>query len=125
MSHTTAALLLLFALPLAAQRPSQAPADLIVTNARIYTVDDAHPRVSAMAVRDGRVLFTGSAREAMALRGSATRVVDLGGRTVVPGIVDAHAHLLELGQSLRQVNLVGATSYYEVIARVVSAAKGQ
>ncbi len=68
----------------------RAPADLIVTNARIYTVDDAHPVVSAMAVRDGRVQFTGSAREAMALKGASTRVVDLGGRTVIPGMVDAH-----------------------------------
>ena len=100
------------------------PADLIVTNARIYTVDESRPVVSALAVRDGRVLFTGSLREAMALRGSGTRIVDLGGRTVIPGMVDAHAHLLGLGQSLRTVNLVGARSYDEVIARVAARAKG-
>jgi predicted amidohydrolase YtcJ len=117
---------LLLAAPLAAaQAPAQRPADLVVTNARIYTVDDARPVVAAMAVRDGKVLFTGSAREAMALRGASTRVVDLGGRVVIPGMVDAHAHLLGLGQALRSVNLVGAKSYDEVIARVVSAAKGQ
>jgi predicted amidohydrolase YtcJ len=113
---------LLLAAPLAAQQPARS-ADLIVTNARIYTVDDARPVVAAMAVRDGKVLFTGSAREAMALRGSGTRVVDLAGRTVIPGMVDAHAHLLGLGQSLRNVNLVGARSYDEVIARVVERAK--
>jgi predicted amidohydrolase YtcJ len=118
------ALLSLFfaAVPLGAQSPR--PADLVVTNARIYTVDDARPAVSAMAVRDGKVLFIGSAREAMALRGAATRIVDLGGRTVIPGMVDAHAHLLGLGQALRTVNLVGAKSYDEVIARVVERAKG-
>jgi hypothetical protein len=108
---------------LAAQVPARPTADLIVTNARIYTVDDSRPVVSAMAIRDGRVQFTGSAREAMALRGAATRVVDLGGRTVIPGMVDAHAHLLGLGESLRNVNLVGAKSYDEVIARVVERAK--
>ncbi|HET9010554.1 MAG TPA: amidohydrolase, partial [Gemmatimonadaceae bacterium] len=118
-----ALLSLLLAAPLAAQ-PAR-PADLVVTNARIYTVDDARPVVTAMAVRDGVVLFTGSAREALALRGSGTRVVDLGGRTVIPGMVDAHAHLLGLGQSLRNVDLVGARSYDEVIARVVAFAKGQ
>ena len=106
--------------PVAAQ---SRPADLIVTNARIYTVDDSRPVVAAMAVRDGRIAFTGSAREAMALKGSATRVVDLGGRTVIPGMVDAHAHLLGLGQSLRTVNLVGTRSYDEVIARVIARAK--
>jgi predicted amidohydrolase YtcJ len=112
-------LALLLATPLAAQKP----ADVIVTNARIYTVDDTRRVVAAMAVRDGRIAFTGSMREAMALKGSATRVLDLGGRTVIPGMVDAHAHLLGLGQSLQTVNLFGAKSYDEVIARVVARAK--
>ncbi len=126
-SHAGALLLALAAaLPSLAQSPAPSqPADLLVTNARIYTVDDARPVAAAMAVRDGKVLFTGSLREAMALRGPATRVVDLGGRTVIPGMVDAHAHLLGLGQSLRNVSLVGSKSYDEVIARVVAAAKGQ
>jgi predicted amidohydrolase YtcJ len=119
------ALLVALSTPLAAQTPARHSADLIVTNARIYTVDDSRPVVSAMAIRDGRVLFTGSAREAMALRGEATRVVDLGGRVVIPGMVDAHAHLLGLGESLRNVSLVGTRSYDEVVARVVERAKGQ
>ena len=100
------------------------PADLIVINAHIYTVDDARPVVSAMAVRDGRIAFTGSVREAMALKGTGTRVIDAGGRTIIPGMVDAHAHLLGLGQSLRSVPLYGAKSYDEVIARVVARANG-
>jgi len=114
-------LALLLAAPLSAQ--TARPADLIVTNARIYTVDDTRPVVAAMAVRDGRIVFTGSVREAMALKGSATRMLDLAGRTVIPGMVDAHAHLLGLGQSLQTVNLVGAKSYDEVIARVVARAQ--
>ena len=100
------------------------PADLIVINARVYTVDDARPVVSALAVRDGRIAFTGSVREAMALKGTGTRVIDAGGRTIIPGMVDAHAHLLGLGQSLRSVPLYGAKSYDEVIARVVARANG-
>jgi predicted amidohydrolase YtcJ len=113
---------LLLAQPTAAQ--TNRPADLIVTNARIYTVDDSRPVVSAMAIRDGLIAFTGSAREAMALKGANTKVVDAAGRTVIPGMVDAHAHLLGLGQSLRTVALYGAKSYDEVIARVVARAKG-
>ena len=119
--RTLACLALLISTTASAQ---SAPADLIVTNARIYTVDDSRPVVSAMAVRNGRVAFTGSVREAMALKGTNTRVVDLKGRTIIPGMVDAHAHLLGLGQSLRMVNLVGAKSYDEVIARVVAQSKG-
>ncbi len=108
-----------------AQRSAPPSADLVVTNARIHTVDDARPMVAAMAIRNGTIVFTGSVREAMALRGATTRVVDMGGRTIIPGMVDAHAHLLGLGQSLRNVDLVGTKSLDEVIARVVERAKGQ
>ncbi|MDB4889623.1 MAG: Amidohydrolase 3 [Gemmatimonadetes bacterium] len=114
-------LALLIAAPVSAQ--SVRSAELIVTNARIYTVDDTRPVVAALAVRDGRIAFAGSAREAMALKGANTKMLDLGGRTVIPGMVDAHAHLLGLGQSLQTVNLVGTKSYDEVIARVVARAK--
>ena len=111
-------------LPATARAQTRPPADLVVTNARIYPVDDARPVVQALAVRDGKILFTGSAREAMALRGPNTRVVDAGGHTVIPGMVDAHAHLLGLGEALSSVDLVGTRSYEEVVARVANAAKG-
>src|ERR687886_1984103 len=88
------------AISLEAQSPPRTPAsngppaDLVVTNARIYTVDDTRPLVEALAVRGGRVIFAGSKRGAMTLAGRATRVLDLAGRTVIPGMTDAHAHLL-------------------------------
>jgi predicted amidohydrolase YtcJ len=94
-----------------------------VTNARIHTVDAARPVAQAMAVRGGRLLFVGDVRGALALRGPATRVVDLGGRTVLPGLVDAHGHLLGLGLGLRDVDLVGTRSYDEVVARVAARAR--
>ena len=106
-------LLLTLAAPLAAQ-----PADLIVVNARVYTADDARPLVEAFAVRDGKVAFVGSSREARALAGDATQVVDLDGRTVIPGMVDAHAHYAGLAQTLSTVDLMGVPSYDELIARV-------
>jgi predicted amidohydrolase YtcJ len=98
-------------------------ADLIVTNARIYTVDENRPIVDAMAIRDGRVVATGPQRGVMTLRGPNTRVLDLNGRTVIPGMIDAHVHLLNLGNSLRNVDLVGTSSYDEVIARVAARAR--
>ena len=98
-------------------------ADLILTNARIYTVNDGHPIAGALAVRDGLVQFVGSEREALAFRGPNTRIVDGGGHVVIPGMVDAHAHLLNLGFTLRQVSLVGTKSYDEVVARVVARAR--
>ena len=110
--------------PLHAQAPQQ-PADLIVTNARIYTVDDSRPVVSALAVRGGRVAFAGDVRGAMALRGTQTRIVDLGGRTVIPGMVDAHGHVAGLGDALAIVDLVGSTSVEDVVARVVAKSGGK
>ncbi|HEX6599207.1 MAG TPA: amidohydrolase [Gemmatimonadaceae bacterium] len=120
--HSLLALALVTPLALAAQ--TRTPADLIVTNARIYTVDEAHPSAQALAVKDGRFLYAGSEREVMALRGPATKVVDAGGHMVIPGMVDAHAHLLGIGESLQQVDLTGTRSYDEVVARVAAAAKG-
>jgi predicted amidohydrolase YtcJ len=121
----SAAVLTLYGTTLDAQRAPSRPAsrierpDLVVINARIYTVDDAHPMASALAVRNGRVVFVGSDTEARTLAGAGTRVLDLGGGTVIPGMVDAHAHVVGLGASLRIVKLAGSRSYDEVIRRVV------
>ncbi len=124
----------LFALPAAAlamlpavlpaQGPQAAgPADLIVTAGRIYTADAARPQVQAIAVRSGRIVFTGSAAEAAMLRGAGTRVLEFPGRTVIPGMVDAHAHLMGLGEFLQSVDLTGTRSWDEVVARVAERAR--
>jgi predicted amidohydrolase YtcJ len=110
----------------AASLRAQAPApkaDLVLVNAHVYTVDDSRPHASAFAVRNGLVVFVGSDREARYLAGPRTRIVDAGGKTVIPGMVDAHAHLLGLGTSLRNVQLAGSKTYEEVIAKVVERAK--
>ncbi|MES2524157.1 MAG: amidohydrolase [Gemmatimonadota bacterium] len=107
----------------AAPAPSAASADLIVTNARVYTADESRPLVEAFAVRGGKIVFVGSQREAAILKGASTRVIDAGGKTIIPGMVDAHAHFSGLAQTLRSVDLVGTTSLNEVIARVSEKAK--
>jgi len=115
-----ASVLLLSPLGAAAQ---QQPADLIVVNGRIYTSDQNHPVVAALAVRGDRIAFVGSQGEAEALAGPNTTRLDLAGKTVIPGMVDAHTHLLGLGQALRIVDLVGTESYDAVVARVAERAK--
>ncbi|MEA2705271.1 MAG: hypothetical protein QOH22_59 [Gemmatimonadaceae bacterium] len=97
---------------------AQGPADLVLTNGHIYTVDNARPVVTALAVRGRRVVFAGSDAEAKVLASSSTRFIDLHGATVIPGFVDAHGHLLGLGHMLQSANVAGATSYQEVIDRV-------
>ncbi len=116
-------LLVAAATPLTAQRTAPPPADLIVTHAKIYTVDDNHPFVSAMAVRDGRIQFVGSEREALLLKGPSTRMLDAGGQTIIPGMVDAHAHLFGLGTFLKNIDLTDTRSYDAIVSRVAERLK--
>ena len=115
--RTTSVLLGLIVAATAGAAPPAA--DLIVHDARIHTVDAARPLARAMAIRDGRIVFVGSEREALSLRGAKTRLLDLDGKTVIPGMIDAHAHLLSLGQGLQTLDLRGTSSYDAVIAKVL------
>ncbi len=72
-------------------------ADLVVQGAQVRTLDPARPRAEGFAVLHGRFVAVGDAREAAAWRGPRTRVLDLAGRTVVPGFIDAHLHVLASG----------------------------
>ncbi len=68
------------------------PADVVITNARIYTEDSFRQMVEALAVRDGKIIFTGSASEAANFIGPKTKIERLSGKLVLPGLVDAHIH---------------------------------
>ena len=74
------------------------PADLVVTDARIYTADPAHPMAEALAVMDGRLMYVGDAAGARALVGTKTRVLNLHGRLVLPALVDSHIHPTDMPQ---------------------------
>src|SRR5260221_2476773 len=76
---------------------SEQVADLILVNGRIATQDERRSRVSALAVRDGRVLANGDDAAMMRFRGPGTRVVDLHGRTAIPGLNDSHSHPIRGG----------------------------
>lgn len=75
-----------------ANSPRPQPADLVVTDARIYTEDAQHRTVQALAVRDGKFVYAGTAAGASAFIGSKTRVERLDGRLVLPGLIDSHIH---------------------------------
>src|SRR5438477_308388 len=98
-------------------------ADLILHHAVIYTVDDAAPRAEAIAVRRGRFVYVGTDAGALALKGPATRIIDAGGRAVLPGLHDAHGHVLGLGQQLSELDLRGTTSLAEIVAKVAARAR--
>ena len=100
-----------------AARPAQAQADVVLHNARIYTVNPDQPTAEALAVRGGRILMVGTDAEVLAAYPEAERI-DAGGQTVVPGLIDAHAHLMGLGTSMLQADLVGTTSRADVVERL-------
>jgi len=108
----------------AAAVPSYAEdkADLILRHGGFYTVQPAGRVEGSLAVREGRIVYLGTDAGADALRGPETRVVELGGRMVTPGLIDAHSHLAGLGGALEQVDLSGAATFEELVRRVRAAA---
>jgi predicted amidohydrolase YtcJ len=99
---------------------SSAPATLILVGGTIYTANPTQPKAEALAIAGERILRVGTRQEVEALRGSSTRLVDLSGATVVPGLQDAHGHVASLGADLSQIDLTG-TPDVEHIASLVAA----
>ena len=94
------------------------PADLLLTGAAVYTMDPARSWAEAVAVRGGRIVFVGTARQAQAWRGPRTRVVDLPGRMVLPGFHDAHVHPVSGGVELAQCDLNNLATAEAVLDKV-------
>ena len=117
-------------------------ADLLLVNARVYTLnwdepdgegrpaknaphgpDGWRPDAQAVAIKGDRIVFVGSNADAGKFRGHPTQVRDLQGATVLPGLIESHVHLENLGASLERVNLVGAKTPAEAIERVAARAQ--
>ena len=94
------------------------PADSVFINGNIHTVNDRQPHAEAIAARAGRIVFVGSNAEAAKYKTGAARVVDLQGRTVVPGMTDAHCHIFGIGAREMNLNLEGTTSLEDFLAKV-------
>ncbi|MCC8360573.1 amidohydrolase [Salinimicrobium sediminilitoris] len=92
-------------------------ADLLVINANVYTVDDEFSTAEAFVVKDGKFLAVGTSKELQEKYNSA-EVVDAQGKTILPGLIDAHAHFYGLGSTMQTVNLTGTNSFEEVVARI-------
>ena len=94
------------------------PADIIFKNGNIYTVNERQPHAEAIAVKAGKIIFVGSNKDAKDYEAKDTRVVDLHGNTVVPGLTDSHYHLMGVGERELTLNLEGTMSLEDFIARV-------
>jgi hypothetical protein len=98
-------------------------ADLVFINGVVHTMDPANSVAEAVAVRDGRIVRVGRTADLEAMAGSGTRVVDLGGATVLPGFIDSHTHFLSGGFSLASIQLRDVRSREEFAARIAAKAR--
>jgi predicted amidohydrolase YtcJ len=102
---------------------SKPAADLIVTNAKVWTVDKVRPQAEAFAVVGDRIVAVGSAAEMDVWHGPQTKVVDAQGRLVLPGFNDAHVHFVDGGDHLQDVQLKDASTPQEFAQRIAQRAK--
>src|SRR5437870_8141978 len=118
MKSLIAALSLLFFCLTPSFLPPAEPADVVFVNGNVYTVNEKQPRAEAIAVKGDRVVFIGSNANAKRFQGGGTRVIDLHGETVVPGMTDAHYHFIGVGQREMNLNLEGITNLEDFLAKV-------
>jgi predicted amidohydrolase YtcJ len=112
-------ILLSASLGVAARQPATSgPPDLIVHNAVVYTMADGQPAAEAFAVRDGRFVAVGASAHVLRSRGPSTRLLDAAGLTVVPGLQDAHGHVLGLGKPLQELDLRATRSFDAIVKKV-------
>jgi predicted amidohydrolase YtcJ len=115
--------LLAFVVGIAVPASAQAP-DTILINGKIITLDSRSMVAMGLAVTDGRITATGSTDDVRKLAGPSTRVIDLRGRTVIPGLIDSHLHAIRAALSFStEVNWIGARSLEEGLGRIRAAAR--
>ncbi|HEX6880517.1 MAG TPA: amidohydrolase family protein, partial [Terriglobales bacterium] len=98
-------------------------ADLLITNAKVYTVNARQPWAEAIAIRGDRIVFVGETRNAARFRSATTKIIDAGGRLVLPGIQDSHVHFVSGSRDLQTVDLDGAKTIEEMQRRIRTFAK--
>ncbi len=124
MWKTLLAFVLALVAPAAPQQPQVAPADLVLTNGHVVTVDDAVPEAQAIAIKGDRVAALGSSAEMRRYVGPSTQVIDLHGQLAIPGLTDGHAHFTGVGEAQLNLNLMSTTSWEQIVGMVGEAVKG-
>jgi predicted amidohydrolase YtcJ len=99
------------------------PADLVLTNGKIITMEDIAPAAEALAVSGDRIIAVGTAKKIKPYIGSSTRVIDLQGQTAIPGFIDSHAHFTGVGEARMILDLTRAGNWDEIVALVAEAAR--
>jgi predicted amidohydrolase YtcJ len=107
----------------APRRQPVSPADLVLTNGRIVTVQASQPEAQAIAIAGDRIVALGSSGDIRRYIGAATRVIDVNGQLVIPGFVEGHGHFTGVGEAQLNLNLMNARSWDEIVSMVGEAVK--
>ncbi|HYV35554.1 MAG TPA: amidohydrolase [Gemmataceae bacterium] len=99
------------------------PADLVLRNGTIVTVDDGNPVVKALAARNGKIVAVGSDADIGKYIGDKTKVIDLKGQMAMPGFIESHGHFTGLGKSKMMLDLTTAKTWDDIVAQVAEAVK--
>lgn len=103
------------------QAPPPAPADLVLRNGRVITVDDRLPEAQALASHGGRIVALGSNADIARYIGPATRVIELGGQIAIPGFIEGHGHFTGIGENRVNLDLMSTTSWDQIVQMVAQA----
>lgn len=103
--------------------PAATPADLVLTNGKVVTVDSARPEAEAVAIAGDTIVAVGTAEEIARYIGETTQVIDLEGRLAIPGFIEGHGHFMGLGQARMILDLTQARTWDEIVAMVAAAAR--
>ncbi|HKW02353.1 MAG TPA: amidohydrolase [Vicinamibacterales bacterium] len=123
----TAAIALAFVLVVAAgvritsQTAAQTPAELVLRNGRIVTVDDRLPEAQALAASGGKIVFIGTNADVARFVGPSTKVIDLGGQLAIPGLIEGHGHFTGIGENRINLDLMSTKSWDEIVQMVAQA----
>ena len=101
--------------------PGLEPADLVLRNGKIVTVDDTNPVAQALAVRGNEIVAVGTNDEVDAYRSEMTTVIDLDGQLAIPGFIEGHGHFLGVGNAQMQLRLMDSQNWEEVVSVVAAA----
>src|SRR5579864_643079 len=111
------------ALSMCAEVLGAQPADLVLRNGKLITMESGKSPVQALAARSGKIVALGTNQQMQSYIGGSTKVVDLGGRLAIPGLIEGHGHFMGLGSSKMVLNLRDAKNWDQIVAMVAAAAR--
>ena len=123
INYLPAVILFFLSCNTASQSSTADTAELVINNAKVYTVNKNQAEAEAVAVKDGKIFFVGSNADVKKYIGNKTEVIDAKGQFVMPGFIEGHGHIHGLGSSLMNLNLMNVKNWDEIVAMVGEAAK--